>query len=171
MVGLEAKLLEPSGPSWHLDEWLGSLTDLAAESLRAYETGVRSFITWVERSGVTGPGQVSRLVLRRYLAYLATRRYARQTVAQRASALRRYFGWLARRGLVPADPTALLSARTGETRLPRVLSRSDVEVLLDSPPTPATPVPEAVGWRDDAVLGDPVRQRVAGQRTMRVGCG
>jgi integrase/recombinase XerC len=138
-------------PNWQLPEWIGSLTDLSSASTRAYETGVRSFVTWVQRSGVTSPDDVTRLVLRRYLAYLATRHYARQTVAQRASALRRYFRWLSRTGAVAADPTATLSARSGETRLPRVLSRGDLAILLDGPPVRGS-VPEAVRRRDDAAL-------------------
>ena len=139
-------------PAWRLEEWLRALTDLSDASVRAYEDGVRSFVRWVQRSGVASPESVTRLVLRRYLAYLATRRYARQTVAQRASALRRYFRWLSRKGVVAVDPTAGLSARTGGTKLPRVPSRWEVEVLLDDPPLRAVEVPEAVRLRDDVVV-------------------
>jgi integrase/recombinase XerC len=137
-------------PGWALAEWLMSLTDLSPASTRAYENGVRSFITWSERAGVDSPEKVTRLFLRRYLAYMTTRRYARQTVAQRASALRRYFSWLGRKGTLGADPTVALSARTGGSRLPRPLSRSELEVILDDPP--ARPGKEEVRLRDDAAL-------------------
>ena len=117
-----------------------SLTDLSDASKRAYENGVRSFIIWAQRAGVRAPAAVTRLVLRRYLAYMATRHYARQTMTQRASALRRYFGWLSRHGVVderpdgqpfgpsgrvPAPPGAVASGtggdpgRTAERRRPR----------------------------------------------------
>ena len=138
--------------SWRLDAWLLSLTGLSRNSQVAYEQGVRSFLKWAERGQLTGPGAVTRLVLRRYLAYLATRGYARQTVAQRASALRHYFAWLARQGVLTADPSAGLSARTGEARLPRPVSRSELEVILDHPPRTATEVPHAFQLRDQAVL-------------------
>ncbi|MGH9104564.1 MAG: tyrosine-type recombinase/integrase [Acidimicrobiales bacterium] len=147
-----ARPAPPAAPEWHLDEWLLSLTDLSEASRRAYAQGACSFLTWVQRAGTTGPGTVTRVVLRRYLAYLATRRYARQTVAQRAAALRRYFHWLYRRGIVAADPSTGLSARAGGARLPRPLSRGDVEILLDHPPAGAGDAPEAVHLRDDAVL-------------------
>jgi integrase/recombinase XerC len=142
---------EPGTP-WQLPAWATSLTDLSAASRRAYEIGARSFFTWAERGGIMGPEQVSRLVLRRYLAYLATRRYARQSVAQRASALRRYFRWLRRNGTLASDPTAGLSSRSGDGRLPRVLSRGELEVILDRPPVRATEVVAEVRLRDDAVL-------------------
>ncbi len=137
---------------WQLAGWVMSLTDLSDASTRAYETGVLSFVTWAQRAGIDGPTAVSRLVLRRYLAYLTTRNYARQSVAQRASALRRYFGWLHRQGVLEGDPTESLSARSGGSRLPRVLSRSELAVLLDGPPARVTEVPEQVQLRDDAAL-------------------
>ncbi len=129
-----------------------SLTDLSDASKRAYENGVRSFIIWAQRGGARAPAAVTRLVLRRYLAYMATRHYARQTMTQRASALRRYFGWLSRQGAVTTDPTASLSARAGQSRLPRVLSRAELGVILDQPPERATSVADAVRLRDDAAL-------------------
>jgi integrase/recombinase XerC len=135
-----------------LDDWLASLTDLSDASVAAYANGARSFAIWAERGEIAGPRDVTRLTLRRYLAYMATRQFARQSVAQRASALRRYFGWLAHRGLVPVDPTSGLSAQVGATRLPRVLSRGEVEVLLDNPPSRGAQVADPVRWRDDAVL-------------------
>jgi site-specific recombinase XerD len=140
------------GEPWQLPTWALSLTDLAPASRRAYEIGARSFFTWAERGGIAGPEQVTRLVLRRYLAYMTTRRYARQSVAQRASALRRYFRWLRRNGTLASDPTVGLSARTGGGRLPRALSRGELEVILDRPPVRATEVAEQVRRRDDAVL-------------------
>ncbi|HTW09916.1 MAG TPA: tyrosine-type recombinase/integrase [Acidimicrobiales bacterium] len=146
----------PSGPhaDWLLDEWERSLTDLAAASVAAYRNGVRSFVTWAERGGAIGPSAVTRLMLRRYLAYMATRRYARQSMAQRAAALRRYFAWLARRGAVLSNPALSLTAKLGGSRLPRVLSRGEVEVLLDG--GPAVSAGQRGGHkarlRDDAVL-------------------
>ncbi len=136
---------------WRLSEWLGSLTDVSPATLRAYEQGVQSFVTWAERAGTTGPEGVSRLVLRRYLAYQATRGYARQTVAQRAAALRRYFSWAQRNGLVEGEPASGLTARGGQRRLPRALSRGDVERLLEAPPSPGRAHPER-RLRDDALL-------------------
>jgi integrase/recombinase XerC len=141
-----------AGLDWRLTAWALSLTDLSDASKRAYENGVLSFIGWAQRAGIDSPEAVSRLVLRRYLAYLTTRNYARQTVAQRASALRRYFGWLHRHGVVESDPTEALSARSGGSRLPRVLSRSELEVLLDEPLARATGVPQEVRLRDNAAL-------------------
>jgi site-specific recombinase XerD len=95
---------------------------------------------------------VNRLLLRRYLAYLGTRRYARNTIARKAAALRRYFDWLRRSGSLASDPARRLSAPGGEDRLPHVLTPSEIEVMLDAPAPRAAGVSDAVRLRDDAVL-------------------
>ena len=76
--------------------------------------------------GVEGPDRVNRALLRRYLAYLTTRRYARASVSRKAAALRCYFAWLARTGSLEVDPARRLGAPSGKSRLPRVLDRSEV---------------------------------------------
>ena len=72
--------------------------------MRAYRSDLDAFVDWTARMDVAGPSAVTRTLLRRYLAHLNTRRYARRTVARKASALRRYFGWMARTGRLAVDP-------------------------------------------------------------------
>ena len=72
-----------------------------------------------ERLGVADPAGVDRKVLRRYVSYLATRGYARRTVARKAAALRRYFGWLRRVRHGPGRP---LSGVVGAVRIGPVAS-------------------------------------------------
>lgn len=145
---------EPSGEEgpWLVAQWLSSLTELSAPTKAAYSNAVSAFVTWAGRAGLRSPADVGRLSLRRYLAYMSTRRYARQSIAQAAVALRRYFGWLAKRGEVPTDPARGMSVRAGPGRLPRVLPLSEVAALLDDPGPLARSLPEAVRLRDDAVL-------------------
>ena len=138
--------------SWRQDDFGDSLTDTAPATVQAYTKDIASFVAWAERGGITDPAAVTRLVLRRYLAFLTTRRYARATVARKASALRRYFAWLRRIGVVVNDPSIRLAAPGGGSRLPRVLGRVELEVLLDDPPARVDRDPDAVRLRDDAVL-------------------
>lgn len=148
-VGDEAEALVAS---WRLADWCASLTDLSASTVVAYRRDVTQLAGWVARSRVTDPSGVSRLVLRRYLAYLNTRAYARATVARKVAAVRRYFAWAVRRGMVDTDPTLRLSAPGTRGRLPRVLGRAEVSALLDEPPPSAGGPDDARRRRDDAVL-------------------
>jgi site-specific recombinase XerD len=142
---------------WYLDEFARSLTAASPATVEAYARDLRGFTTWAERLGLRDPGAVERQTLRRYLAYMATRGNARRTIARRASALRRYFRWLVRAGLVARDPTAGLSAPKGEARLPRVLRPDELRELLDPDPASAAdagpnPTAGTVALRDTALL-------------------
>jgi site-specific recombinase XerD len=131
---------------WRADEFTRSLTSAAPATIEAYERDLTAFVTWAGRLGLGSPAEVERTTVRRYLAFLATRGFARRTIARRASALRRYFGWARRVGVITSDPTAGLSAPRGEARLPRVLRPDELRALLD------TPEAGPVDLRDAALL-------------------
>ena len=138
---------------WSLEEFGRSLTSSSDSTVDAYLSDLRGFVEWVGRAGVEEPDGVTRVVLRRYLGYLATRRYARRSVARKVAALRRYYRWQQRRGAVSTDPTVGLSAPRGDGRLPRVLTRSDLDDLLDGPARRAAAGGDAAAaLRDAAVI-------------------
>jgi integrase/recombinase XerC len=117
--------------AWDLAGFDAWLAGRAASTRTAYVSDLRSFAGWAARGGVETPERVDRLLLRRYLASLSTRRLARATVARRAAALRCYFSWLLRQGRLGSDPARALRAPSGGGRLPRVLSGAEVAGLLD----------------------------------------
>lgn len=135
---------------WRLSDFVRSHTSLSTRTLAAYETDVRLFAEWVSRSHVESPAGVTRTLVRRYVASLSTREFARRSIARKAAALRRYFGWAVADGLVAADPTIGLHVSAGSGRLPRVLDRRELDRLLEGPAPDGEPL-----WRkhrDDAVL-------------------
>jgi integrase/recombinase XerC len=137
-------------PSWRVDSFGQSLTSLSEHTVAAYCTDVRGFAEWASRSGVNEPGGVKRNLVRRYLAYLTTREYARRSIARKSASLRRYFRWLVRIGALVSDPTIGVHTAGGEGRLPRVLDGKDLGELLEAPSPEGEP-----RWRramDDAVL-------------------
>ena len=141
--------------TWDVEGFVASLTGSSPHTRKAYESDLRQFVAWAERGGAAGPEAVDHLVLRRYLAYLTTRGMARTTIARKAAALRAFFGWLRRRGVVAVDPTRNLRTPKGDRRLPKVPKAAEVATLLDAP----APAPEegdgmalAVALRDAAIL-------------------
>jgi len=152
--------LDPApSAGWAIDAYAVSLRQRSAATARAYLADVEAFAGWAGRGGVDGPQAVDRLLLRRYLAYLSTRRYARSTIARKAAALRSYFRWCGRRGLTHEDPARRLSAPGSGGRLPRVLSHAELTTLLDRPAEPSLSRPAdrpdvagALALRDDTVL-------------------
>ncbi len=149
---MSSAALEPSDVSaaWRLDSFAQSLTSLAANTVTAYLGDVRGFAEWAARAGITDPSAVKRTVIRRYLAFLTTRQYARRSISRKTASLRRYFQWSIRQHLTPSDPTLGVHTGSGEGRLPRVLDGREIGELLEG----SGPEDEAV-WRrtmDDAVL-------------------
>ena len=138
--------------SWRAADFVASLTSVSPRTAEAYARDLAGFVEWAGRLGLDGPAAVDRTTLRRYIASLATRQYARRSIARKASALRRYFAWATRTGLVPVDPSSGLSAPGGDGRLPRVLRQDELTALLDDPPARVTDDDPAIRARDDAVL-------------------
>ena len=116
-------------------------------TVAAYRRDTTDFANFCVASGVAHPDGVDLAQLRRYLAHLAERGYARSTAARRASCLRGFFAFLARRGYVHADPALLLATPKQGRTLPRVLRVDQVVALLRAPDT-STPV----GLRDRVLL-------------------
>jgi site-specific recombinase XerD len=138
------------GEAWRVEAFVASLTSLSAHTRAAYGSDLAGFVAWAERGGVEGPAAVTRSSLRRYVAYLTTRQFARRSVARKVAALRRYFRWALRERVTTADPTVGLRISGGEGRLPRILDQRELTMLLDAPPE--RDEPEWRRRRDDAVL-------------------
>ncbi len=146
--------------AWEQEAFGRSLATLSANTQTAYIADLAHFVVWAERLEHSEPADITRKVLRRYLAYLATRRYARRTIARRAATLRRYFAWLARNGAIPLDPAASLSAPAGEARLPALLRDDELVEILEAPGEAAVsnlsldsaPLLAAVALRDHFVV-------------------
>jgi site-specific recombinase XerD len=137
--------------NWHVEEFVASLTSVADATVRAYTKDIEQFIEWSARAELLNPAKVTRQHLRRYIASLSTRKMARRSIARKASSLRRYFGWLARRGVIDTDPSVGLHAPSADGRLPRVLRDEELTQILDNPPATTANDDPAIRLRDDAV--------------------
>lgn len=142
--------------AWHLDGFDAAIGTLSAGTRRAYLRDVTAFCAFAEERGVAEPAAVTPELVRSFAAALAGAGYSRSTMARRVSAVRRYFAWAHRAGLVADSPAGALRVRRGPLPLARVLSRDHLAVMLDEragakagQPSPAE---EAVSLRDDAIL-------------------
>ena len=135
---------------WRIDDFAHALTSLSDNTVAAYTSDVRSFAAWCARSDLLEPGAVKRTTVRRYLAHLTTRQFARRSIARKTAAIRRYYRWLVANDVVEVDPTSGVSVPAGNGRLPRVLDQRELSGLLDGPL--ADDEPDWRRRRDDAVL-------------------
>ncbi|WP_027718403.1 tyrosine recombinase XerC [Desulfovirgula thermocuniculi] len=93
------------------------------------------------------PADVDRSLLRAFLAELQSRGFSRATVARKLAAWRSFLRYLAREGVLEANPAGLLSAPRGERRLPKFLYADQCRALVEAP-VPDNPL----GCRDRALL-------------------
>jgi integrase/recombinase XerC len=143
--------------SWAVDEFVASLAGSSTHTREAYEGDVRQFVAWAERGGCPAPDRLDHATLRRYLAYLTARGFARRSISRKAASLRAYLRYLHRHGVIETDPGRALRAPKGEARLPRVPRQAEAIGLLEDDADPGDvdddePKAAAVVWRDLAVL-------------------
>jgi len=146
-----AQALPPASPE-DLQAITGFLDRAWAESglstltLNSYRRDLEGLARWL---GVRGRGlaSVDRKILYDYLSERTAAGYAARSNARLLSALRSYYAQQVRMGLRETDPTALLDPPKLGRSLPKALSESQVEALMDAPAvdTPA-------GLRDRAMI-------------------
>ncbi len=135
--------------NWTIEGFVASLGGRSEHTRRAYEHDAREFAAWAERGGCPAPGAADHRVLRRYLAYLTTRGFARRSIARKAAAVRAYLRYLHRQGALATDPGRALRSPKGDARLPRVPARAEADSMLEGA---TTAVARADGDGDPAVV-------------------
>jgi integrase/recombinase XerD len=133
-----------------LDEFLDHLAlerGLAVNTLAAYRRDLEAHLGFVAEIGVTPPRETDESHLLRYLGRLRKAGAAPKTVLRKLSAIRSFYRYLVREGVIAADPTAHIESHRLEARLPGVLSLEEVEAMLSKPDTST-----ARGLRDRALL-------------------
>lgn len=142
--------------AWPVEDFLASLTRMSDHTRAAYGDDVAQFVEWLERGRVEEPRAVDHRLLRRYLGYLDTRGFAPSSIARKAAAIRAFFRFLKRRGLVATDPTRMLKSPKGASRLPRVPKEGEAAAVVEAADPDA---PEFVDLEDPSVRAMVVRDR------------
>ncbi|HUP61539.1 MAG TPA: tyrosine recombinase XerC [Thermoanaerobaculia bacterium] len=127
--------------------------NVSPNTITAYRDDLESFVAFLCNDYLTMDRElldlrrVDHLAVRSYLAHLSRRKLARASVARHLSALRSFFKWLVREGVVEANPARTVSTPKREKHLPSVMQTSDVALLIEQPDTTTT-----LGLRDAAWL-------------------
>ncbi len=119
----------------------------AAEATRkAYSNDVGQLAAWANAID-RDPEALDHRDLRRFAAVLSERGISKAGVARKLAAIRAFYGALVRADAVTSNPADLVATPKQDRKLPRVLSRDEMQTLLDRIPT-RTPLE----MRDRAML-------------------
>lgn len=93
------------------------------------------------------PESIDKSVVRAFLRHLHREGFSRRTIARRFAAVRSFFHYLCREGVVSSNPCIYLTTPKWDRHLPRFLDKSQVEALLGQPDRG-----RVLGLRDAVIL-------------------
>ncbi|MGH9462590.1 MAG: tyrosine recombinase XerC [Vicinamibacteria bacterium] len=124
----------------------------SAHTVKSYRADLDQFLGFLEDQWGMDPqkgslGDVDVLTLRGFLAHLHNQGTARSSIARKLAALRTFFRYLTREGVLEKNPARLISTPRQEKKIPSRLEENEVERLLECPDRS-----QALGRRDQAIL-------------------
>ena len=121
---------------------------LSSNTLNAYGRDLAVYTDYLKmHEKITDPVAINQLMVLHYLNFLKSRGLSPRSRARNLSTLRSFHRFLLRENYTEHDPTALLESPRALPALPRLLSKKEVECLLQAP-TGDTPI----AVRDRAML-------------------
>jgi integrase/recombinase XerC len=116
-------------------EHLTAERNAAAHTVRAYAEDLAQFVAHLrhELGREPRPQDVDHLAIRSFLASLHRRGLKKISAARRLSALRTFFRYLCREGVLTTNPARLMSAPRIEKRVPVPLDEHEVGAVLQVP--------------------------------------
>jgi integrase/recombinase XerD len=117
---------------------------LARNTLESYERDLRRYLLFVK---ARHPDEVTQGDVVSFMTSLSSGGLSTPSAARSLAAIKGFHKYLVIDGLARTDPSVNVETPRGWTRLPKTLSRSDVDALLDQPDR-TTPI----GLRDKAML-------------------
>ena len=116
----------------------------SSHTITNYKIDLRGFSESIKDKPIEN---VTHIDVRLFLAKLKEKNFSKSSVARKIAALRSFFKFLYREGLIKANPAVGLSTPKIEKKLPLFLDTSDVVKLLESPDSS-----DDIGLRDRAIL-------------------
>jgi integrase/recombinase XerD len=127
-------------------EYLIENKELSANTLESYKRDIRQFDTYLQEHAVS-LDRVTKTIIITYLIALQKTGKATSTISRNLASIRCFYQFMQNQRYMDTDPSANLESPKVEKKLPSVLTKKEVEILLEQP-VPA----DAKGARDKAML-------------------
>ena len=116
----------------------------SAHTITNYLVDLKAFEQFLGEKEITS---IDHLMLRKFLAEMRARNYAKRTIARKLASLRSFFRFMYREGHIKANPITAIATPKLDKKLPIVLDEGKVAKLLQCPPED-----DVFGLRDRALL-------------------
>ena len=136
-----------------IDQFLEHLRyerNVSAHTLRNYSSDLEQFLEFLtadEKRTAPDVSEIDHLTIREWMAALHTAQKSKRSIARKLAALRTFFQFLVREGMLEMNPAKLVSTPRLEKKLPKHLSVEDAIRFIECP-DPET----ELGKRDRAML-------------------
>ncbi|MDQ0177871.1 site-specific tyrosine recombinase XerD [Bacillus chungangensis] len=121
----------------HIKDFVHYLTvekGLAKNTIVSYERDLRSYAAYLQKVELLKSlNEVNRTHLLQFLGHLKQNGKSAKTLARHVASIRAFHQFLLREKICEQDPAVHLETPQQEQRLPKVLSLSEVEALLEAP--------------------------------------
>jgi integrase/recombinase XerC len=116
-------------------------------TVRNYTTGLVNFRDFLKNEQVGSLDEVNKNIMRDYMYHLMEHGFAKTSIACKLSAIRSFYRYLVREGIIAANPVANTSSPKIDRRLPSFLTQEEIVRIIEAPDLSTPP-----GQRDRAFL-------------------
>jgi integrase/recombinase XerC len=102
-------------------------------TVRNYTTDLSGFFNFLKTKGISSLQEVDKHVLRDYLSHLMEEGIVKASIARKLSAIRSFYRYLLREGMITTSPVASTSSPKLDKRLPSFLTPEEMVRLLEAP--------------------------------------
>jgi len=114
--------------------YLRDARNASPHTLRNYQHDLEQFIEYLTPPGGKAPAldQIDHKLIREFLGWLHDRQLQKSSVARKLAALRSFFKFCVREGVLRQNPARLVATPKLPKRVPSVLSAEEINTFLDS---------------------------------------
>ena len=131
--------------------YLSAERGFSAHTVRSYGSDLARLMEFAVPRGAVAAADIDLELLRDWLWHASSEGLAKSTLARRAAVSRSFTAWLTRTHATPMDAAIRLKAPKRDHHLPRVLTRAQIGVILDSASARAQ-TGDPIALRDLAII-------------------
>lgn len=123
--------------------------NFSKHTITSYQGDIEQFAAYLKHTyEIDKPEEATATIIRSWMAELMQEKISARTVIRKASALRTFYRFLLREGIIKANPMAKVNTPKTPSRLPVFVAKNDIDKLFRSIPFPD----DFNGLRDRLIL-------------------